>query len=91
MVSLKTEIYLVKTFRVILPASLVLMLFWSVEAPDALRNSLLNSLGQNANHLVFFLGIVVIGALYKFMGIYEKKIFFESKHLKGTLLRHPED
>ena len=91
MASLKTEIFLIKTFRILLPAILVIMLWWTIEAPDSVRLSLLNSLGANANHLVFFGGIAVIAVLYKFMGIYERKIFFESRHLHSPLLRRPDE
>ena len=91
LVSLKTEIWLVKTFRLLLPASMFLILFWTVEAPLEWQNSLISSLGTNARHVFFFLGLVVIAALYKFMGVYERKIFYESHHLKGSLLRRPEE
>ncbi len=91
MVSLKTEIWLVKTFRLLLPATMFVLLFWTVEAPPEWRNSLISSLGENANHVFFFAGLIVIAALYKFMGVYERKIFFESHHLKSPLLRRPEE
>lgn len=91
MVSLKTEIWLVKTFRLLLPATMFLILFWTVEAPPEWQNSLISSLGSNARHVFFLLGLAVIAALYKFMGVYERKIFFESRHLKSPLLRRPEE
>jgi len=91
MVSLKTEIWLVKTFRLLLPATMFVILFWTVEAPPEWQNSLISSLGTNARHVFFFLGMVVIAGLYKFMGVYERKIFYESHHLKGSLLRRPEE
>lgn len=91
MVSLKTEIFLVKTFRILLPATMVLLLWWADEASPDLRNALLNSLGANANHIIFFGGIALIAVLYKFMGIYERRIFYESHHLKSPLLRRPEE
>jgi len=91
MVSLKTEIWLVKTFRLLLPATMFVILFWTIEAPPEWRNSLISSLGENARHVFFFLGLGVIAALYKFMGVYERKIFFESHRLKSPLLRRPEE
>ena len=91
MVTLRTEIFLVKIFRILLPAILVVMLWWTIEAPDSLRISLIDSLGANANHLVFFGGLAVIAIMYKFMGIYERKIFYESRHLRTPLLRRPEE
>ena len=91
MVSLKTEIWLVKTFRLLLPATMFVILFWTIEAPPEWQNSLISSLGENARHVFFFLGLGVIAALYKFMGVYERKIFFESHRLKSPLLRRPEE
>ncbi len=91
MVSVKTEIFLVKTFRILLPAIMVLLLWWADEASPDLRNTLLNSLGANANHMIFFGGLALIVVLYRFMGIYERRIFYESHHLKTPLLRRPEE
>ena len=91
MVSLKTEIFLVKLFRLLLPATFVVLLWWTIEAPADLRNSLLSGFGANANHVIFFGGIGMIALLYKFMGIYERKIFYESHHLRSPPLRRPEE
>ena len=91
MVSLKTEIWLVKTFRLLLPASMFVLLFWTVEAPPEWQASLISSLGENAKHVFFLLGLIVVAGLYKFMGIYERKIFFESRHTRSPLLRRPDE
>src|SRR5256885_12923041 len=61
LVSVKTEIGLVKTFRLILPVAFLAISFWTFEIGSDGQQAVLNYLGQSAKHL-FFLGALIITA-----------------------------
>jgi hypothetical protein len=87
LVSLKTEIGLVKTFRLILPVAFLAISFWTFEIGADGQTAILNYLGQSARHLFFFAALVITAGLYLFLGAYEKRIFFENRqqHSKNPL------
>ncbi|SRR5713101_5305884 len=87
LVSVKTEIGLVKTFRLILPVAFLVISFWTFEIGADGQQALLNYLGQSARHLFFFAALVITAGLYLFLGAYEKRIFFENRqqHSKNPL------
>src|SRR5207245_8032183 len=85
LVSVKTEIGLVKTFRLILPVAFLAISFWTFEIGADGQQAVLNYLGQSARHLFFFTALVITAGLYLFLGAYEKRIFFE-KDRKSTRL-----
>lgn len=87
LVSIKTEIGLVKTFRLILPVAFLAISFWTFEIGADGQQAVLNYLGQSARHLFFFAALVITAGLYLFLGAYEKRIFFENRqqHSKNPL------
>ena len=93
MVSVKTEIGLVKTFRLILPVAFLAISFWTFEIGADGQQAVLNYLGQSAKHLFFLGALAITAALYLFMGAYEKRIFFESRqqHAKGMFMKRLDD
>ena len=93
LVSVKTEIGLVKTFRLILPVAFLVISFWTFEIGADGQQALLNYLGQSARHLFFFTALVITAGLYLFLGAYEKRIFFENRqqHSKSLFMKRIED
>jgi hypothetical protein len=45
---------------------------------DAARQAVINSLGANANVIIFILGLFLVVGLYWVMGVYERKILYEN-------------
>jgi cellobiose-specific phosphotransferase system component IIC len=82
MATAKNELLLLRTFRLALPAALFVTLLWTLEFNDALKQSIYNGLGANANNIVFILGILLVLGLYWFMGVYERKILYENRHTR---------
>ncbi len=93
LVSVKTEIGLVKTFRLILPVAFLAISFWTFEIGADGQQAVLNYLGQSARHLFFFGALVITAGLYLFLGAYEKRIFFENRqqHSKSLFMKRIED
>ena len=93
LVSVKTEIGLVKTFRLILPVAFLAISFWSFEIGPEGQQAFMNYLGQSARHLFFFAALVITAGLYLFLGAYEKRIFFENRqqHSKSLFMKRIED
>src|SRR5437899_10750384 len=77
LVSVKTEIGLVKTFRLILPVAFLAISFWTFEIGADGQQAVLNDLGHSARHLVLFAALVITAGLYLFLGAYERRILFE--------------
>lgn len=93
LVSIKTEIGLVKTFRLILPVAFLVISFWTFEVGADGQQALLNYLGQSARHLFFFAALAITAGLYLFLGAYERRIFFENRqqHSKSLFMKRIED
>jgi hypothetical protein len=49
---------------------------------DTARQAVFNTLGANANIIVFILGLFLVLGLYWVMGIYERKILYENRRVK---------
>src|SRR5438093_12346829 len=86
LVSVKTEIGLVKTFRLILPVAFLAISFWTFEIGADGQQAVLNYLGQSARHLFFFGALVLTAGLYLFLGAYEKRIFLQNRHQRSNSL-----
>ena len=93
LVSVKTEIGLVKTFRLILPVAFLAISFWTFEIGSDGQQAVLNYLGQSAKHLFFLGALIITAGLYLFMGAYERRIFFENRqqHSKSLFMKRIED
>jgi hypothetical protein len=76
----RNELMMLKLFRLVLPTALLASFIWMFEFSDSARQSVFNSLGANANHIVFIVGILIVVGLYWFMGVYERKIMYENRH-----------
>src|SRR3989442_13698108 len=82
MATAKNELLLLRTFRLALPAALLATLLWTLEFGDSTRQWIYNGLGANANNIVFIIGLVLDGGLYRFMGVYGRKILYEHRHTR---------
>jgi hypothetical protein len=82
MASAKNELLLLRTFRLALPAALLVTLVWTLLLGDSARQAIYNGLGANANSIVFIFGLVLVVGLYWFMGVYERKILYENRHTR---------
>ena len=90
--NVKTEMGLVRTFRLILPTAFLAISFWTFEiSPDG-QQAVLSYLAGGARHLLFLAALGVTLFLYVFMGAYERRIFFENRqHAKGVFMKRIED
>ena len=82
MATVKRELMMLRVFRLTLPAALLISLTWMTLFTDSARQAVLNSLGANANIIVFILGLFVVVGLYWLMGVYERKILYENRHVR---------
>ena len=73
---------MLRVFRLTLPAALLVSLTWITLFTDAARQAVINSLGANANIIIFILGLFLVIRLYWVMGIYERKILYENRHVR---------
>jgi hypothetical protein len=78
MASPKKELMMLRVFRLTLPAALLVSLTWMTLFTDAARQAVINSLGANANVIIFILGLFLVIGLYWVMGVYERKILYEN-------------
>lgn len=92
LVNVKTEIALVRIFRLILPTAFLAIAFWTFEiSPDG-QQAVLSYLAGGARHLLFFAALGVTVFLYVFMGAYERRIFFENRqHARNMFVKRLED
>ena len=79
MASARSELMMLKMFRLILPTALLVSFVWMFEFSDGARQSVFNALGANANHIVFIVGLLLVVGLYWFLGVYERKILYENR------------
>ena len=82
MASVRRELMMLRVFRLTLPAALLVSLTWMTLFTDSARQAVLNSLGANANVIIFILGLFVVVGLYWLMGVYERKITYENRHVR---------
>jgi hypothetical protein len=78
MASPKKELMMLRVFRLTLPAAVLVSLTWMTLFTDAARQAVLQSLGANANIIIFILGLFFVVGLYWVMGVYERKILYEN-------------
>jgi hypothetical protein len=82
MASPKKELMMLRMFRLTLPAALLVSLTWMTLFTDSARQAVINSLGANANIIIFILGLFLVIGLYWVMGVYERKILDENHHTR---------
>ncbi len=82
MATAKTELRMLKVFRLTLPAALLVSLTWMTLFTDSARQAVFSALGANANIIVFVLGLFLVVGLYWLMGVYERKILYENRHVR---------
>src|SRR5438552_11427550 len=68
MASPKKELMMLRVFRLTLPAALLVSLTWMTLFTDSARQAVINSLGANANIIIFILGLFLVVGLYWVMG-----------------------
>ena len=73
---------MLRVFRLTLPAALLVSLTWMTLLTDTARQAVFNTLGANANVIVFILGLFLVLGLYWVMGVYERKILYENRHVR---------
>ena len=82
MATAKTELMMLKVFRLTLPTALLVALTWLTLFTDSARQAVFNALGANANIIVFILGLFLVVGLYWVMGVYERKILYENRRVR---------
>jgi hypothetical protein len=75
----RNELMMLRLFRLTIPAALFVWLTWMTLFTDSARQAVINSLGANANIIIFLFGLFLIGGLYWVMGVYERKILYENR------------
>ncbi len=73
---------MLRVFRLTLPAALLVSLTWMTLLTDTARQAVFNTLGANANIIIFILGLFLVLGLYWVMGVYERKILYENRRVK---------
>src|SRR5437660_10739484 len=87
MASPKKELMMLRMFRLTLPAALLVSLTWMTLFTDSARQAVINSLGANANIIIFILGLFLVVGLYWVMGVYERKILYENHHARRDVYK----
>ncbi len=73
---------MLRVFRLTLPAALLVSLTWMTLLTDTARQAVFNTLGANANIIIFILGLFLVLGLYWVMGVYERKILYENRRVR---------